>query len=74
MASFSHKWMNGDRFRDRDRIADAVRDGIDIWGRAGNKFERLQDNEYLPPIIGDDERFTYLKDRSGKSAGMKDYP
>ncbi|KAJ3478453.1 hypothetical protein NLG97_g8575 [Lecanicillium saksenae] len=74
MASFSHKWMNGDAFRDRDRIADAVRESLDIWGRKGNKFERLNGNEDLPPIIGEDERFKYLKDRSGKSAGMKDYP
>lgn len=66
--------MNGDKFRDRDHIADAVREGIDIWGREGNKFELLQDNEDLPPIIREDERFMYLKDRSGKSAGMKDYP
>lgn len=73
-ASFSHKWMNGQNFRDRDRIAAAVRDGLDIWGRKGNNFERLQNNDDLPPLVRDDERFLYLKDRSGKSAGMKDYP
>ncbi|KAM3473192.1 hypothetical protein MY8738_008509 [Beauveria namnaoensis] len=74
MASFSHKWMNGEKFRDRDRIAAAVRDGLDIWGRKRNKFERLLNNTDLPPLVRDDERFLYLKDRSGKSAGMKDYP
>ncbi|EGX96832.1 glycosyl transferase family 17 protein [Cordyceps militaris CM01] len=74
MESFSHKWMNSDQFRNRDRIADAVREGIDIWGRKGNKFERIQNNEDLPPLVREDARFLYLKDRSGKSAGMKDYP
>ncbi|KAM3503203.1 hypothetical protein MY11210_008807 [Beauveria gryllotalpidicola] len=72
--SFSHKWMNGDKFRDRDRIAAAVRDGLDIWGRKGNNFERLQNNTDLPPLVRDDKRFLYLKDQSGKPAGINDYP
>lgn len=74
MASFSHKWMNGEKYRDRDRIADAVRDGVDIWGRGSSTFERIENNQDLPPLIRDDARFLFLKDRSGKSAGMKDYP
>ncbi|OAA62333.1 glycosyl transferase family 17 protein [Cordyceps fumosorosea ARSEF 2679] len=74
MASFSHKWMNGAQYRDRDRIADAVRDGVDIWGRRSSTFERLDGNQDLPPLVRDDPRYVYLRDRSGKSAGMKDYP
>ncbi|OAR01099.1 hypothetical protein LLEC1_05450 [Akanthomyces lecanii] len=74
MASFSHRWMNGAEYRDPARIAHAVREGLDIWGRRSSTFERLIDNQDLPPLVRDDPRYGYLKDRSGESAGMKDYP
>ncbi|KAF1737909.1 Beta-1,4-mannosyl-glycoprotein 4-beta-N-acetylglucosaminyltransferase [Beauveria bassiana] len=74
MASFSHKWMNGAEYRDPERIANAVREGVDIWGRRSNKFERIENNQDLPALVRDDPRYAYMKDRSGESAGMKDYP
>lgn len=74
MASFSHKWMNGAQFRDRDKIAAAVREGQDLWGRSNNKFVKVEDNEDLPPMVQNDTRFTYMRDRSGESAGFRDYP
>lgn len=74
MASFSHKWMNGEKFRNKDHIADAVRNGVDIWDRRSSTFERIENNQDLPPLVRDDPRYMYLKDRSGESAGMKDYP
>ncbi|CAG9986606.1 unnamed protein product [Clonostachys byssicola] len=74
MASFSHSWMNGPQYRNPDHIASAVRDGQDIWGRKSSTFQRLDNNQDLPPLVKGDDRFIYLKDRSGESAGLKDYP
>ncbi|KAF5693416.1 hypothetical protein FDENT_2009 [Fusarium denticulatum] len=75
MASFSHAWMNHESFRDRDRIASAIREGVDLWGRKENTFTRLDNNADLPTcLLEDRERFRYMLDRSGKTAGFSDYP
>ncbi|KAF4979883.1 hypothetical protein FZEAL_3994 [Fusarium zealandicum] len=75
MASFSHEWMNGERFRDRDRIAGAVRQGVDLWGRKIDKFRRIEDNLDLPRcVLEDKERFRYMLNRDGETAGFTDYP
>jgi beta-1,4-mannosyl-glycoprotein beta-1,4-N-acetylglucosaminyltransferase len=75
MASFSHAWMNHESFRDRDRIASAIREGVDLWGRKENTFTRIDNNADLPTcLLEDRERFRYMLDRSGKTAGFSDYP
>ncbi|KOS19631.1 hypothetical protein ESCO_001235 [Escovopsis weberi] len=73
MASFSHTWMNGEEFRHRERIADAVRRGVDVWGREGDRFTRVERNEDVPAPLREG-RFGYMLDRDGESAGFSDYP
>ncbi|KYK58072.1 glycosyltransferase family 17 [Drechmeria coniospora] len=77
MASFSHMWMNEPRYRDRRRIADAVRAGRDVWGRTKDHFRRVDGNSDLPPVLATDEgrrRFGYMLSRDGESAGFTDFP
>ncbi|KAG5914877.1 hypothetical protein E4U42_000271 [Claviceps africana] len=75
MASFSHLWMNAEPFRDRDRIAAAVRDGRDVWGRPHDTFTRLDANQDVPPLVREEPaRFAYMVDRDGPTAGFSDYP
>ncbi|RYP54882.1 hypothetical protein DL768_000446 [Monosporascus sp. mg162] len=75
MASFSHIWLNQDVFRDPDRIADRVRRGVDLWDRPGEEYERIDDNRDVPQLLLDKpERYMYMLDRDGPSAGFKDYP
>lgn len=75
MSSFSHQWMNQDFFRDRDRIADYVRQGKDLWDRPTETYARIEDNRDVPNILlRQRERFAYLIDRDGPSAGFQDYP
>ncbi|KAI6365960.1 hypothetical protein MCOR25_005194 [Pyricularia grisea] len=75
MASFSHVSLNQDFFRDRNRIADRVREGLDLWSRPGQIYDRIKDNTDLPPfVLNHKDRFVHLLDRSGKSAGFSDYP
>lgn len=73
MASFSHGWMNDAYYRDRDKIADAVREGRDVWGRDHDTFTRIEYNSDMPPLVIDEERFRYMVNRDGPSAGFTDY-
>ncbi|KAK8049552.1 glycosyl transferase family 17 protein [Apiospora phragmitis] len=75
MSSFSHQWMNHEFYRNREWIAEHVREGEDIWERPGQEYGRIDDNQDVPKILLDQkERFRYLMDRDGPSAGFTDYP
>lgn len=75
MGSFSHVWMNGAEYRNRHRIADKIRNGEDLWDRMGQVYDRVLGNRDVPPIISrESERFKYLLDRDGPTAGFEDYP
>jgi beta-1,4-mannosyl-glycoprotein beta-1,4-N-acetylglucosaminyltransferase len=75
MTSFSHGWINHKSFRSRDRIARAIRQGVDLWERKENTFTRVENNADLPKcLLEDRERLRYILDRSGKTVGFTDYP
>ncbi|KAK3382848.1 glycosyltransferase family 17 protein [Lasiosphaeria ovina] len=74
LSSFAHVSMNADEFRDRRRIADRVRNGRDLWDRPGELYDRIDDNKDVPSFLLDNrERFRYLLDRDGPTAGFSDY-
>lgn len=74
MASFSHRWMNHEEYRDRDKIAAAVREGKDLWGREQDQFVRIEDNKDMPSLVlNEPNRFGYMISRDGPSAGFVDY-
>lgn len=75
LSSFSHIWLNQEVFRDRDRIADHVRSGKDLWDREGEEYERIENNNDIPTaLLGNPEKFSYLLNRDGPNAGFEDYP
>jgi beta-1,4-mannosyl-glycoprotein beta-1,4-N-acetylglucosaminyltransferase len=75
IASFSHGWMNAEEYRDRDKIAAAVRQGRDLWERPQDTFTRLDRNTDMPPLVLEDpKRFGYMTNRDGPAAGFADYP
>ncbi|KLU81329.1 hypothetical protein MAPG_00419 [Magnaporthiopsis poae ATCC 64411] len=75
MASFSHVPLNQEVFRDPNRIADRVRRGKDIWDRDGEFYDFVPNNTDMPPfLLAHPERFGYLLNRTGESAGFEDYP
>ncbi|KAB5551195.1 family 17 glycosyltransferase [Coniochaeta sp. 2T2.1] len=75
MQSFSHTWMNGQEYRDRDRIADRIRNGKDLWDRFGQVYDRVEDNKDVPPTLErEPERYGYMLNRDGETAGFEDYP
>jgi beta-1,4-mannosyl-glycoprotein beta-1,4-N-acetylglucosaminyltransferase len=74
MKSFSHTSLNLEPFRDRARIVDRVRKGLDLWDRKGENYDRIPGNEDIPEILKNEkERFKYLLDREGSNAGFTDY-
>ncbi|KAF5237893.1 hypothetical protein FAUST_5845 [Fusarium austroamericanum] len=74
MASFSHGWMNRKQYRDEDKIANAVREGKDLWGREQDEFVRIENNMDVPPLVLEEpKRFGYMISRDGPSAGFEDY-
>ncbi|CAM1503064.1 Fc.00g078400.m01.CDS01 [Cosmosporella sp. VM-42] len=75
MASFSHMWMNEPEYQDRDKIATAVREGKDLWGRRKDTFRRIENNTDVPRfLLEEGERFKYMMNRDGETAGFTDYP
>ena len=74
MSSFSHVSLNKEEYRDRNRIVDRVRNGLDLWDREGQIYEKIPDNEDIPGILkSEKEKFKYLLDREGPNAGFTDY-
>ncbi|KAI1180579.1 glycosyltransferase family 17 protein [Nemania sp. FL0916] len=75
LSSFSHVWMNQDVYRDRDRIADRVRNGKDLWDREGQFYDRIENNKDVPELLlKQPDRFPWLINRDGPTAGFQDYP
>ncbi|TVY62307.1 Beta-1,4-mannosyl-glycoprotein 4-beta-N-acetylglucosaminyltransferase [Lachnellula suecica] len=73
MNSFSHTSLNQEEFRNRTRIIDRVRNGLDLWDREGQVYDRIDDNKDVPEYLkSDSERFKYLLDRDGPNAGFRD--
>lgn len=73
MKSFSHVGLNQEIFRDRKRIVDRVRKGIDLWDREGEKYDKVEGNEDIPGWVKENrDRFGYLLDRDGRDAGFSD--
>ncbi|KAI0136386.1 family 17 glycosyltransferase [Xylariales sp. AK1849] len=75
MSSFSHVWMNQEVYRSKDRIAEHIREGKDVWDREGEIFKRIDDNQDIPKFLLEQrDRFAYLLNRDGPNAGFTDYP
>ncbi|KAI1328260.1 glycosyltransferase family 17 protein [Xylariaceae sp. FL0255] len=74
MASFSHVSLNQDIYRDRDRIADHVRSGQDLWDREGQEYDRIENNKDIPSLLlKEPDRYPWLTNRDPPSAGFSDY-
>lgn len=73
MSSFSHTGLNQDVYRNRSRIVDRVRKGLDLWDREGEVYDMVQGNEDVPEYLKENrERFKYLLERTSADGGFKD--
>lgn len=66
--------MNQEKYRDKKRIATAVRNGKDVWDRQQDKFEKIVSNQDVPEILRkESDRFAYMMNRDSDNAGFTDY-
>lgn len=74
VTSFSHSEMNQDRFKDQQLIVNRVRSGTDMFDRAEEHFDRIEDNLDVPEfVVKHRDRYAYLLDRDGPNGGFVDY-
>lgn len=74
MAAFSHApQLNRPEFSDPAAIVRRVRNGLDLFDRSDQRYERVSDNEDLPGYLrGRRREFAYLLDRDPEGANFKD--
>lgn len=77
MQSFSHQGWNTAGNRNASVMMDRVRNGKDLFGRKGEVYERIDDNQDVPEFILEQNRammrFRYMLTRDGESAGFDDW-
>lgn len=77
MSSFSHQGWNTAANRDERTIVERVRRGLDLFGREGEVYERVEGNGDLPGYVrGEFEqkgRFGWLVERDGVGGGFLDF-
>lgn len=82
MSSFSHASLNSPANRDTKTIVGRVREGLDLFGREGERYERVYERvgdgegDFPAYVRGEFERggrFGWLVGREGTGAGFVDF-
>ncbi|KAK4954246.1 hypothetical protein LTR10_007676 [Elasticomyces elasticus] len=77
MQSFSHQPWNTAGNRDARVMMSRVRNGLDLFGREGEIYDRVEHNEDVPEYIlsqnSESGKFKYLLNRDGEDAGFEDW-
>lgn len=77
MASFSHQGWNTRDNRNAATLVDRVRNGLDLYGRQGEYYDKVGDNQDVPNYIlaafARDQRFRYLLSRDAQNASFEDW-
>jgi beta-1,4-mannosyl-glycoprotein beta-1,4-N-acetylglucosaminyltransferase len=77
IASFSHQEFNKEKFRDPAQIVRRVRNGIDLFDRPSEKYDRQDPVTDVPDFLlhpENAERFKFMLDRDPPNANFIDYP
>jgi len=74
LASFSHTTYNLPEFRDPEGIVHRVKNGLDLFDRKGELYDRVESNPDIPEFIrAHKEKFSYMVDRDPANANFRDY-
>ena len=74
MFAMSEAQWNTPENRDPSIIAERFRHGIDLFGRRGENYDKVEDNKDVPQyVLENNDRFKYLVDRDGEDAAFEDY-
>ena len=72
--SYSHTELNTEENRDPKTIVERVRNGMDLFGREQQLYDRVEGNEDVPKyILEHSEKYRYMLNRDGEDAGFEDY-
>ncbi len=71
--SFSHQELNQDRFKDPKEVLRKVRTGIDMYERAEEIYDRVEDNRDVPEFIRKSgDKLKYMLDRDPENGNFLD--
>lgn len=71
--SFSHTPWNTEQNRDPKTMIERVRNGIDLFNRPGEIYDKIESNPDVPRYILEHSKdFKYMLDRDGEEAGFED--
>ena len=76
ITSFSHKGYNQPYYTHRGRLLQVVRQGVDLFEREGEIYDRIDDNPDVPAFLKEKEarqKFAYMLDRDPENANFQDY-
>lgn len=77
IASFSHQEFNQEKFRAPSEIVRRVRNGIDLFDRGSEKYDKQVPVQDYPEYLkkGENaERFRFMVNRDAENAAFLDYP
>jgi beta-1,4-mannosyl-glycoprotein beta-1,4-N-acetylglucosaminyltransferase len=74
LSSFSHTNWNRPEFRDPEGIVHRVKNGLDLFNRTEELYDRVESNPDIPEFIrAHKEKFSYMIDRDPANANFRDY-
>lgn len=74
ISSFSHTTLNKPEFRDHAGIVRRVRNGLDLFDRKGELYDRVESNVDVPGYMKiNKDKFSYMLDRDLPNANFRDY-
>ena len=74
ISSFSHTRLNQPEFRDPEGVVRRVRNGLDLFDRKEEYYDRIESNADIPEYTKTHkEQFSYMLDRDPPNANFRDY-
>ncbi|EXJ80669.1 hypothetical protein A1O3_06953 [Capronia epimyces CBS 606.96] len=75
IGSFSHTEYDQPEFKDPAEIVRRVRNGLDLFDREDEKYEKVDSRTDIPAYLkANEERFAFMIDRDPLNANFRDYP
>jgi beta-1,4-mannosyl-glycoprotein beta-1,4-N-acetylglucosaminyltransferase len=71
--SFSHQEYNNERMKDPREIVRRVRDGVDLFERESEKYEKVEANDVPEFVDRNRDRFVWMVDRDPENANFADF-
>ncbi|PGH15249.1 hypothetical protein AJ80_05602 [Polytolypa hystricis UAMH7299] len=72
--AFSHTIWDRPEFKDPPQVVRRVRNGLDLFDRPREKYDRVENNQDVPSFLKKNyEKFSYMLNRDPENANFRDY-